>query len=229
MSDGSSFAGTLGARPPGTVAISGSMQLVLMRALTSADDGSQQWGVIATQNGVTVSSSIAVQVILRARLRRRSHRHPRHLRQRASLSPQVLHPCRLMRPLARPSPPSRERRPMVRCSLAPLPRAGPELRRSAARTGCSRALTSSDDGSHQWGVATTENGVTVSGSISVQVNVAGPSPAPAPQPLAPPPPPSAVSPDGSTLCRGDVGNLVTVDGTWTLVQLLFRLVLYLLI
>jgi hypothetical protein len=63
MSDGSSFAGTLGTSPAGTVAISGSMQLVLARALTSADDGSQQWGVIATQNGVTVSSSIAVQVI----------------------------------------------------------------------------------------------------------------------------------------------------------------------
>src|ERR1700751_3793004 len=63
MSDGSSFAGTLEASPAGTVAISGSMRLVLARTLTSADDGSQQWGVIATQNGGTVSSSIAVQVI----------------------------------------------------------------------------------------------------------------------------------------------------------------------
>jgi hypothetical protein len=63
MSDGSSFAGILGASPAGAVAISGSMRLVLARVLTSADDGSQQWGVIATQNGVTVSSSIAVQVI----------------------------------------------------------------------------------------------------------------------------------------------------------------------
>jgi hypothetical protein len=63
MSDGSAFAGTLGANPAGTVAISGSTRLVLARAVTSADDGSQQWGVSATQNGVTVSSSIAVQVI----------------------------------------------------------------------------------------------------------------------------------------------------------------------
>jgi hypothetical protein len=63
MSDGSSFAGTLGASPTGTVAISGSTRLVLARALTSADDGSQQWTVIATQNEMTVSSSIAVQVI----------------------------------------------------------------------------------------------------------------------------------------------------------------------
>jgi hypothetical protein len=63
MSDGSSFAGTLGASPAATVTISGSMRLVLARALTSKDDGSQQWTVIATQNGVTVSSSIAVQVI----------------------------------------------------------------------------------------------------------------------------------------------------------------------
>jgi hypothetical protein len=63
MSDGSSFAGTLGASPTGTVAISGSTRLVLARALTSADDGSQQWMVIATQNEMTVSSSISVQVI----------------------------------------------------------------------------------------------------------------------------------------------------------------------
>jgi hypothetical protein len=61
MSDGSSFAGT--ASPTGTVAISGCTRLVLARALTSADDGSQQWTVIATQNEVTVSSSVAVQVI----------------------------------------------------------------------------------------------------------------------------------------------------------------------
>ena len=51
VSDGSSFAGTLGASPTGTVAISGSTRLVLARALTSADDGSQKWTVIATQNG----------------------------------------------------------------------------------------------------------------------------------------------------------------------------------
>jgi len=61
MSDGSAFTGTLAASPSGTVAISGN-KLVLARGLTSADDGSQQWAVSATQNGVTVSSSITVQV-----------------------------------------------------------------------------------------------------------------------------------------------------------------------
>src|SRR5215813_11822226 len=64
MSDGSSFSGTLGASPSDIVAISGSTRLVLARALTSADDGPRQWTVAATQNGVTVSSSIAVQVTL---------------------------------------------------------------------------------------------------------------------------------------------------------------------
>jgi hypothetical protein len=93
MSDGSSFAGTLAASPSSSVAISGGTRLVLARALTSADDGSQQWGVSATQNGVTVSSSIAVQVIrlspppppppppphhLRHHLRRRHRRRRRH-------------------------------------------------------------------------------------------------------------------------------------------------------
>ena len=61
MSDGSAFTGTLAASPSGTVAISGK-NLVLARALTSADNGSQTWSVAATQNGVTVSGSIPVQV-----------------------------------------------------------------------------------------------------------------------------------------------------------------------
>jgi hypothetical protein len=61
MCNGSTFSGTLAASPTGTVAISGN-NLVLARALTSADDGSHQWSVTATQNGVTVSGSIAVQV-----------------------------------------------------------------------------------------------------------------------------------------------------------------------
>jgi hypothetical protein len=60
-SDGSQFTGTLAASPAGTVAISDN-NLVLARALTPADDGPQQWGVAASQNGVTVSGSIAVQV-----------------------------------------------------------------------------------------------------------------------------------------------------------------------
>jgi len=63
MSDGSSFAGSLGATPADTVAISGTTRLVLARALTQADDGPQQWAVTATQNGVTVSASITVRVL----------------------------------------------------------------------------------------------------------------------------------------------------------------------
>jgi len=63
MSDGSAFAGTLAASPANTVAISGTTGLVLARKLTSTDDGPQQWTVSATQNGVTVSSSVTVQVI----------------------------------------------------------------------------------------------------------------------------------------------------------------------
>jgi hypothetical protein len=51
----------LAASPAGTVTISGN-KLVLARALTSADDGSRQWTVAATENGGTVSGSIAVQV-----------------------------------------------------------------------------------------------------------------------------------------------------------------------
>jgi hypothetical protein len=62
-SDGSPFTGTLGTSPAGIVTISGSSTLVLARALSSTDDGSHQWGVTATQNGVTVSSSVTVQVI----------------------------------------------------------------------------------------------------------------------------------------------------------------------
>jgi len=62
-SDGSPFTGTLGTSSAGVVAISGTSTLVLARALTSTDDGSQQWGVTSTQNGVTVSSSVTVQVI----------------------------------------------------------------------------------------------------------------------------------------------------------------------
>jgi hypothetical protein len=62
-SDGSPFTGTLGADPADVVAISGSAGLVLARALTSTDDGSHQWGITATQNGVTVSASVTVQVV----------------------------------------------------------------------------------------------------------------------------------------------------------------------
>jgi hypothetical protein len=43
------------------VTISGN-KLVLARGLTAADDGAQQWSVAATQNGVTISGVIPVQV-----------------------------------------------------------------------------------------------------------------------------------------------------------------------
>jgi hypothetical protein len=62
MSDGSTFSGALTANPVGVVAISDTKTMVLARGLSPADDGVQQWGVTAAQNGVTVSSSIAVQV-----------------------------------------------------------------------------------------------------------------------------------------------------------------------
>jgi hypothetical protein len=61
MSDGSAFAGSLAASPAGTVTVSGN-NLVLARGLTSADDGAHPWSVAATQNGVTVSGTIPVQV-----------------------------------------------------------------------------------------------------------------------------------------------------------------------
>jgi hypothetical protein len=62
MSDASAFSGALSANPADTVAISGNTHLVLARALTTADDGTHQWGVAATQNGVTISGTLPVQV-----------------------------------------------------------------------------------------------------------------------------------------------------------------------
>src|SRR5215472_11527765 len=58
MSDGSTFSGALTANPVGVVAISNTKTMVLARGLSPADDGVQQWGVTAAQNGVAVSSSI---------------------------------------------------------------------------------------------------------------------------------------------------------------------------
>src|SRR5262249_23228513 len=63
MSDGSVFSGALNASPPDTVAISDNKRVGLARALTAADNGSHQWSVAATQNGVKVSGSIPVQVV----------------------------------------------------------------------------------------------------------------------------------------------------------------------
>ena len=65
-SDGSPFSGTLVASPANTVAIVGTTRLVLARSLNPADDGSQQWGVIASQNGVSASGFIQVQVTANA-------------------------------------------------------------------------------------------------------------------------------------------------------------------
>src|ERR1700737_4607959 len=65
-SDGSPFSGTLEASPAGTVAVAGTTRLVLARSLSSADDGLQQWGVTATQNGVSVSGFFQVQVTANA-------------------------------------------------------------------------------------------------------------------------------------------------------------------
>ena len=61
-SDGSPFSGTQEASPASTVAIAETTRLVLARNLGSADDGLQQWGVIATQNGVSASGFTQVQV-----------------------------------------------------------------------------------------------------------------------------------------------------------------------
>src|SRR5207237_287766 len=57
MSNGLVFSGAFAASPTGVVAIRGK-NLVLARALTSADGGSHQWSVTATQNGVTVSGTL---------------------------------------------------------------------------------------------------------------------------------------------------------------------------
>jgi hypothetical protein len=176
MSDGSSFAGTLGASPAGTVAISGSMRLVLARALTSADDGLQQWTVSATQNGVTVSSSIAVHVI--------------------PLSPPAAPPPPPSAPPPSPQPtptgvtftPSAASLPDSAAVGTTVAGVSVSMSDGSAFTGTlaanpsgtvailgnnlvlARALTPADNGPHQWGVTTTQNGVTVSGSIPVQVN-----------------------------------------------------------
>ena len=67
MSDGSAFSGTLGASPADTIAISGNTRLVLARGLGPADVGPNQWMVDATQDGVTVSSPVQVQVVSNGR------------------------------------------------------------------------------------------------------------------------------------------------------------------
>ena len=57
MSDGSTFAG-VPCRQPVRNGRDFGQEFILARALTSADDGSRQWTVAATQNGGTVSGSM---------------------------------------------------------------------------------------------------------------------------------------------------------------------------
>jgi hypothetical protein len=170
MSDGSAFAGSLAASPVGTVIVSGN-KLVLARALTAADDGAHQWGVAATQNGVTVSGSIPVQVTPTPTA--------------VSFTPSTA------------SLPDNAATGSMVATVAVAMSDGSAFAGSlaASPTGTvtvsgnnlvlARALTAADNGSHQWSVAATQNGVTVSGSIQVQV--AAPSPPP------PPPYPTAIT------------------------------------
>jgi hypothetical protein len=63
-SDGSKFAGVFGVNPPGnSVFMINGGNMVLTRALTSADDGMHQWSVSATENGVTVWANIEVNIV----------------------------------------------------------------------------------------------------------------------------------------------------------------------
>jgi predicted regulator of Ras-like GTPase activity (Roadblock/LC7/MglB family) len=169
MSDGSAFTGALAASPAGTVAISGN-KLVLARALTSADNGSHQWGVTATQNGVTVSGSIAVQV-------------------NAIPTPTSV----TFTPSSASLPDNAAAGTVVAAiavamsdgsaftgTLAANPSGTVAI--SGTKLVLARALTAADNGSHQWGVTATQNGVTVAASIVVQVNAISPPP-----PSAPPP------------------------------------------
>jgi hypothetical protein len=61
MSDGSQFAGSISASPSSLVGVAGS-ELVLSRAVTSADDGAHACSVIATANGSSATSNVTVQV-----------------------------------------------------------------------------------------------------------------------------------------------------------------------
>ena len=61
MADGSVFAGTLTVSPPTIVGMSGT-NVVLNRALTSADVGTATWTATATQNGTSVTGSLPVTI-----------------------------------------------------------------------------------------------------------------------------------------------------------------------
>jgi hypothetical protein len=154
MSNGSAFTGSLAASPVGTVTMSGN-KLVLARGLTSADDGSHQWSVAATQNGMTASGAISVQL-------------------NATPTGVAFAPTTALLPdnaaagttVAAVSV-AMSNGSAFSGSLAASP-AG-TVTMSGNKLVLARALTSADDGSHQWSVAATQNGVTASGAIQVQV------------------------------------------------------------
>lgn len=159
MSDGSAFSGTLAASPAGTVAISGN-KLVLARGLTSADVGAYQWKVAATQNGVTVSGTIPVQITV--------------------ASPPPTPKSVTFTPSGASLPDNTATGTTVAAisvamsdgsafsgSLAASP-AG-TVAMSGNKLVLARGLTPADDGAHQWGVNARQNGVTVSGTVQVQV------------------------------------------------------------
>jgi hypothetical protein len=154
MSDGSTFAGNLVASPAGTVTVSGN-KLVLARGLTSADDGAHPWSVAATQNGVTVSGTIPVQV------------SPTptgvtftpstvSLPDNASVGSTVAAVSVAMSDGS-----------AFTGSLAASPAGTVAI--SGNKLVLARGLTLTDDGTHLWSVAATQNSVTVSGAIQVQV------------------------------------------------------------
>jgi hypothetical protein len=154
MSNGSAFAGSLAASPAGTVTISGT-NLVLARALTSADDGSRQWGVSATQNGVTASGAIQVQVTP-------TPTGVTFTPTLASLADNAAAGTIVAAVSVTMSNGS-----AFAGTLAASPAGTVTI--SGTNLVLARALTSADDGSRQWGVSATQNGVTASGAIQVQV------------------------------------------------------------
>ncbi|MBV8293492.1 MAG: hypothetical protein JOY55_17070 [Mycobacterium sp.] len=184
MSDGSAFAGTLTTSPASVVTMSGN-NLVLTRGLTSADDGSQTWTVAATQNGVTVSGSIQVQV------------------NAASPTPTGV----TFTPTVASLPDNAAAGTMVAAvsvsmsdgsaftgNLAASP-AG-IVTMSGNNLVLARALNSADDGSQTWIVTATENGVTVSSSIVVKVTAVKPA--------------AAITVDGSGNATVSPGASITV-------------------
>jgi len=190
MSDGSAFAGSLAASPSGAVTISGN-KLVLARALTSADNGMRTWSAAATQNGVTVSGSIQVQV--------------NAVPTSVSFTPSA------------PSLPDNAAAGTVVAAVSVSMSDGSAFTGmlAASPSGTvtisgknlvlARALASADNGQYQWSAAATQNGVTVSGSIPVQI---------ASPPPPPPPPPLPSGPNAEwTLTQASVSGATVADAS----------------